>query len=84
MKQSQMNQSMLGKIYPFFFFCGIFDAREDTAVRVSSRRTVVPNYFSVLVFWEILQRLTCSRASEAYIIKRRRNSKMLFRLSQSF
>ena len=67
-----------------FFFCGIFDAREDTAVRVSSRRTVVPNYFSVLVCWEILQRLTCSRASEAYIVKRRRNSKMPFRLSQSF
>ena len=67
----------------FFFFCGIFDAREDTAVRMSSRRKVVSNYLSVLVCWEILQRLTCSWASEAYIIKRRRNSKMPFRLSQS-
>ena len=84
MKQNQMNQSMLGKIYASFFFCGMFDAREDTAVRMSSRREVVSNYLSVLVCWEILQRLTCSWASEAYIIKRRRNSKMPFRLSQSF
>ena len=36
-----------------FFFCGIFDAREDTAVRVSSRRTVVPNYLNSLVHGQV-------------------------------
>ena len=43
----------LEKFILFCFFGGMFDAREDTAVRVSSRRTVVPNYLNSLVHGQV-------------------------------